>query len=313
VVPGYLQAMVRRPVPPGAPVVAGSTPVVAFGEFRRAEVATLGINPSAAEFRADGRLLGGSRRRLATTESLGLAEFTEASDEQLAGLVEECVGYFARNPYWRWFAPLEELLRRALRVSYRDGTACHLDLVQWATDPVWGRLADAEVRKQLLAEGAAHLAAQLRAERIALVLCNGRQVVEQVRATGLASLAQVGELAYGTGRRCRLYAATGGGVCFLGWSTNLQSSFGVTTDLRARLASWITTTAASTSATVADHRRETPVSEAYVVQFPHPGREHRPSGEVMPWNEGDHRRKFLLSEGAAQDADGVPRRGRYVF
>lgn len=53
--------------------------------------------------------------------------------------------------------------------------------------------------------------------------------------------------------------------------------------------------------------------EVYVVQFPHPGGEHRPTGEFMPWNQGNHRRKFLVSDGVAQDADGQPRSGRYVF
>ena len=32
------------------------------------------------------------------------------------------------------------------------------------------------------------------------------------------------------------------------------------------------------------------------VQFPHPGREHRPAGKEMPWNTGDHARKFLVSQ-----------------
>ena len=32
------------------------------------------------------------------------------------------------------------------------------------------------------------------------------------------------------------------------------------------------------------------------VQFPHPGREHRPAGKEMPWNTGEHARKFLVSQ-----------------
>lgn len=38
------------------------------------------------------------------------------------------------------------------------------------------------------------------------------------------------------------------------------------------------------------------------VQFLHPGGEHRPpSGRNMPWNVGDHRRKFIVSAGEARD------------
>lgn len=60
VVPGYLAAMVRRVPPADAAVVAGSTPVVSFGEPRRAVAATLGINPSTAEFIHHGQMLAGS-------------------------------------------------------------------------------------------------------------------------------------------------------------------------------------------------------------------------------------------------------------
>jgi hypothetical protein len=33
------------------------------------------------------------------------------------------------------------------------------------------------------------------------------------------------------------------------------------------------------------------------VQFPHPGGEHRPKGQVMDWNRGPHARKFLRATG----------------
>lgn len=44
-----------------------------------------------------------------------------------------------------------------------------------------------------------------------------------------------------------------------------------------------------------------PPSESLcVVQFLHPGLEHRPdAGCVKQWNEGAHRRKFLLTSGKA--------------
>src|SRR5439155_1423221 len=64
-VSAYMVSMVRRLPPPCAPVVAGSTPVVAFGDPGRAHVATLGINPSAHEFLEGGKLLVGGSRRLA--------------------------------------------------------------------------------------------------------------------------------------------------------------------------------------------------------------------------------------------------------
>src|SRR5258708_6940454 len=61
-VPDYLVAMARRVPPPGTPVVRGSTPVVSFGNPGRTVVATLGINPSAAEFTQGGLLLADGQR-----------------------------------------------------------------------------------------------------------------------------------------------------------------------------------------------------------------------------------------------------------
>ena len=60
-IPEYLVRMVRRPGPAEA-VVPGMTPVIAFGDPRRAEIATLGVNPSFHEFhRGDGSLLAGPK------------------------------------------------------------------------------------------------------------------------------------------------------------------------------------------------------------------------------------------------------------
>ena len=50
----------------------------------------------------------------------------------------------------------------------------------------------------------------------------------------------------------------------------------------------------------------------YIVQFPHPGGEHRPGGDHMDWNRGDHRRKFLLASGTYLEAGDV-RRGPVTF
>lgn len=51
----------------------------------------------------------------------------------------------------------------------------------------------------------------------------------------------------------------------------------------------------------------------YIVQFPHPGGEHRPRGSVMPWNLGPHARKFMLTEGTYGDDDSTEGHGSIVF
>jgi hypothetical protein len=233
--PDHLVAMVRRLPPVDAPVVSGSTPVVAFGDPTRAEVATLGINPSRIEFAADGFLLTGADRRLATLESLGVRSLDRLSDVGVAELVSDCAAYFSRNPYRGWFDPLDDLLRAVVDASYYDGTACHVDLVQWATDPVWSGIADRTVRQALLDDGVPHLRAQLAHGNVRLVLLNGRQVITQVMRTGLAELTQVAQVPLGRSR-CGLFAGSGEGVRWIGWSTNLQSSWGVTTAFKDELA-----------------------------------------------------------------------------
>jgi hypothetical protein len=40
----------------------------------------------------------------------------------------------------------------------------------------------------------------------------------------------------------------------------------------------------------------------WFVQFPHPGGEHRPSGELMEWNERPHGRKFLVTTGSCRQS-----------
>ncbi|MFR9797120.1 hypothetical protein ACL02U_14605 [Streptomyces sp. MS06] len=51
-----------------------------------------------------------------------------------------------------------------------------------------------------------------------------------------------------------------------------------------------------------------------VVQFPHPGAEHRPGRtDAMPWNSGAHRRKFLRSPGSWVDGCGAVNRGDMTF
>lgn len=51
----------------------------------------------------------------------------------------------------------------------------------------------------------------------------------------------------------------------------------------------------------------------YVVHFPHPGPEHRPSADSMPWNQDSHARKFMLVNGEYGDAESSPTAGELVF
>jgi hypothetical protein len=52
---------------------------------------------------------------------------------------------------------------------------------------------------------------------------------------------------------------------------------------------------------------------AFVVQFPHPGREHVPRGDDIGWNTGRHGRKFLRCHGSYIDDMNVMGDGDLVF
>jgi hypothetical protein len=236
--PEYLIDMVRR-APPVAQVVASSTPVVAFGDPFVATVATLGINPSRREFVEKETLLDGASRRLATLGSLGADSCASLTDQHVREVIDDCARYFDadRNPYGQWFNPLDKLIRSGTGASYYDRSACHLDLVQWATDPVWGGLEE-RARQELLADGLPHLRALLNFGTTELVLLNGRQVLTQVEQVGLVDLARCGTMPLGN-RTCSLYLGESDGVRYVGWSTNLQSSFGVSNEFKERLGGWV--------------------------------------------------------------------------
>ncbi len=172
--------------------------------------------------------LVGDDRRLADLPHLGVTDLAHPTDEQLQTVVEGCDGYFDRNPYWRWFRPLDVLLRTSLGATYSDGSACHLDLSQWATDPVWGGLSRQQQRL-LTEQDAPFIAQQLEQENVQVLLLAGRAVLEQMTRTEMVQLEPVGHVSNATGTlRCELLAGTAGSAVAYGWSSNLQSQPGVT-------------------------------------------------------------------------------------
>jgi len=227
-VPAYVADRIRQPVPDGCSVVPGSTPVVVFGDLRTATVATLGFNPSENEFLTnDGVPV--DPRRLSTYASLGVETLTTATDEEVAQVLTECYEYFHHNPYCTYFSPSENMLQTTVGASYLDGTACHLDLIQWATDPVWGKL-PGPVRKKLIAADQEFLRQQLRSENIRLVLLNGAGVIDAVRKMGVELVDA--EPAVADDKSAKIVVGEEYGACFIGWNKFLPGAFGVNAALK---------------------------------------------------------------------------------
>jgi hypothetical protein len=124
--------------------------------------------------------------------------------------------------------------------------------------PVWGRIDDPTCAELLLAEGRPHLEDLLSRSNVRLVLLNGAAVVRQVRHTELAHLDEVGKIPLG-GIMCQLFVGEGRGISYVGWSTNLQSSFGVSNEFKQRLARQVRELAAGTVST-APRSAEAPVT-----------------------------------------------------
>lgn len=240
-IPTALAERIRRPLPANLCVLPGSLSVVAFGDPNQATVATLSLNPSWREFQAaDGTWLSGAQRRLASLISLGASDPRELDDEQVAAVVAESNSYF-RGPHWYrgWFHWLESVLTASGAGSYFDGTACHLDLVQWATKPAQGEL-PAEVWRRLVEEDRDFLRWQLTHTNVRVLLLNGASVVRWVREAAVIDEFEEEDLGYEArngSAKLRVYRASADGAVVLGWNRPLAGALSV--DGRMKLSSWL--------------------------------------------------------------------------
>ena len=209
-------------------LVPKSTPVISFGDFERARVFTLGINPSNLEFEdRKGELLKNNLRRLQTQSSLSAEYGVPYSDRQLERILEGCFNYFNKRPY-HWFNKLENILLTLGSTYYEAGSAAHVDLVQWATKDKWGDLSNNE-REELIDDGRQFLEYQLRSENLELLLLNGRTVCEEFQKwSGVQYSYSSFEIPKGKNAQI-MTGLYNGRVKVIGWSANLQSSYGIST------------------------------------------------------------------------------------
>lgn len=221
---------IQTPPPSGTEIVVGSTPVVSFGNPALASVATLSINPSFREFQDHlDRFLSEPERRLETLTSLGLDDYEGIGPKQALRIAESCYCYFHRNPYWEWFGKLETIMKD-LGTSYANGTACHLDLVQWATKPIWSGLT-CQSRERLLAADRQFIREQIEIKKWKVVLLNGASVIREFERVFGVQLRNYLTLRIGwQPTQVRQYILPNGSPV-VGWSVNLQSSRGVRTEL----------------------------------------------------------------------------------
>jgi len=239
----------------GTGIIPWSSPVLSFGDLSASSVATLGLNPSNREFvDGEGRELEGPHRRFHTLTSLGLNRWADAGARHRGLIAESCRAYFARNPYDTWFKRLDYLLAE-LRVSYYSAmfSACHLDLVPYATADKWTALSRQQ-RLKLLERSGDTLGLLLRDSPVRVLILNGSSVVEHFSRVADVEL-ESNRMSDWTLRRNGEDGVTGtayigivrsvGGVRLrrevqvLGFNHNIQSSFGVTRQVTSSIRTWI--------------------------------------------------------------------------
>lgn len=254
-----LLCRLNRPAMEEASVIQWAAPVISFGDVFSSRVATLGLNPSNREFvNSQGEELVGHDRRFHTLRSLGLDNWSQADDYHLEVILELCRGYFHGNPYDSWFKALERLFVDAGASYYgMFANACHLDLVPYATATKWGALSAAQ-RSSLLKESGDALGVLLRESEVEVIVLNGQSVIENLKVIAECSFRKVAVqnwiLPRKNSRGVEGFAYTGKlrqisgidlgrEVSLLGYNHNLQSSFGVTSQVRQGIQKWISNNA----------------------------------------------------------------------
>ena len=241
-----------------AEAIGWSCPILSFGNPSLSHVATVGINPSNREFMdAAGAELKGPSRRFHTLQSLDLTSWSDADARHLTLILETYCTYFTGNPYNNWFRRLE-LLLSGLGVSYYDSlhTACHFDLVPYATERKWSELA---LKKQssLLGIAGNSFGPIVRDSSVDLLILNGNTVVRGLEALSGVQFDSEPIHAWALQRKSThdvqgvsfkgkvdMLAGVhlGRDVKVIGFNHNIQSSFGVSTEVVSSIRNWISQT-----------------------------------------------------------------------
>jgi hypothetical protein len=239
-----------------ASVIPWGSPIVSFGDINNSKIATLGLNPSNREFVDEkGNELKGGQRRFHTLHSLGLDSWSEAKDEHMILIAELCDEYFFRNPYDGWFKRLDYIISgTSMSYYFPSGEACHLDLIPYATALKWAALGPQQ-QDMLLELTSDSLGLLLKSSSIKMIVLNGQTVVENLEKISGINLKRTHMPSWtlprksGEGVQGYSYAGTinkiGGvklrnEILVLGYNHNIQSSFGVTSQVQTSIRNWVT-------------------------------------------------------------------------
>jgi len=135
-----------------------------------------------------------------------------------------------------WFDKFNPILE-AIGFSYTSPPfAAHVDLVQWATKIKWGDLTKDQI-KALIKDGRSYLEYQLQSDCLHTILLNGRSLINSFNEWSDMELNYT-PFEISKGKHTEIVTGIyNNRVRIIGWTVNIQSSFGVSTDDIKHLAS----------------------------------------------------------------------------
>lgn len=165
-------------------------------------------------------MLPAAKKRFVDRENLGLGEHDIPTLDQARQVLESNHNYFKKHPYG-WFNQLQRWILDPIGASYREGSAAHLDLVQWATNPVWSGITNEDTKTRLIAQDIQFLAQLLKHKSYDLLLLNGRTVHNTFTYHDLFTVENTIEFNR-AGRTTTIWTGHAAGTPFVCWSRFLQ-------------------------------------------------------------------------------------------
>ncbi len=223
-------------------------PIQYFGDIKLAKIATIGLNPSDKEFYSDKHEeLTSGLRRFHTLASLKIKNWVLLSESDLVK-VKCCMdSYFEINPYKRWFNQLENIFSDA-GYSYYKNTACHIDLTPYATKIKWSSLKSRE-QQYLLNISIKDFQRCIKQSNLEALILNGASVISGFLKAHNINLDReaVSEWEIRTkrgvvsGYKYKGYLTLGNNkpILVLGYNYNLQSSFGLSREIKGSIKDWV--------------------------------------------------------------------------
>ena len=233
----YIENRIKQN-PYNSDILQNTTPIICFGNLFNSTFATLGLNPSNKEFvDNNNNFLSDNNLRFQNCFSLSEHDLTKLTNDKTNLVLDSCISYFKFNPYKRWFNVLEKYVLSKLNVSYYNDTCCHLDIVQWATAEKWGSISKIS-QTQLIDKDYPFLLRQLENQNINLLLINGKgvfDILSKIEKTYIQKEEEI-QINAETCQMTKFYFKIGKKrINCIAWSKNMQSSYGLTNNMKEKI------------------------------------------------------------------------------